>query len=228
MKKLSKLFMIGMISAFCLLNGKTVFAEELTTTEESEVQKVTIDLSSEKIETNYITQNAFIDTFETEYESLTKPQIEEFLTSIAEKSFSELTKIDFNHDEKTVTIQFYVNEDDGNIESLISTEMYNFLKASKTFVEYTIKFEVSGRYTDSNGRYMKKLIYIYTYKPETLILMTWNNQEPSKILKMADEIFDAESKESTVINKQKENANQIKIINLLKYYISEKMTKKEG
>lgn len=235
-KNILKVGIIGVVAIVFLTSPKMmVFADENTEIIESEVntensenteevQKVFVDLSTEKIETNYITMNTFIDTLETKYNTLSKSEVEEFFTSMAEKSFTELTKMEFNHEEKVATIQFYVNEDDGNLEALISTEMYNFLKATKTFVEYTIKFEVSARYTDSNGRYMKKLISIYTYKPETLILITWNNQEPSKILKIADEVFDAESKESTVINKQKENANQLKVINLLKYYISEKLS----
>lgn len=226
-KNLKRISLVLLTSIVLTLTPQVVFADEVENQTES-VESRDIDLSTEKIETNLVNMNTFVNLIDNKYSSLSKQEVEEFFTSMAEKSFTELTKIEFDHEEKVATIQFYVNEDDGNLEALISTEMYNFLKATKSCVDYTIKFEVSARYTDSNGRYMKKLINIYTFKPETLILISWNSQEPSKILKIADEVFDAESKESTVINKQKENQSQLKVINLLKYYISEKMTKKEG
>ena len=126
-----------------------------------------IDYKTEKLKTNYISMDGFIDTTKEEYKILSKEEIETLFNSIGEKSFKEIDMIDINHDEKTATIQFKVNEDDGNIDTLISTGIYNFLKGTKEFVQYSINFEVTGRYTDSNGRYMKKLLYIYKYKPET-------------------------------------------------------------
>lgn len=202
-----------------------VNAAEVTQTQtQTEGNAQEIDLKNEKIKTNYISMNTFIDTTNEEYKVLSQEEIETLLNSMGTKSFTELTMLDINHEKKLATIQFMVNEDDGNIDALISTGIYNFLKGIKEFVQYNIKFEVTGRYTDSNGRYMKKLLYTFTYKPETLISIDWDNLELSTICNFADETWDETNQELIQNNKVDEASLQIKIINILKYYVSEKIS----
>lgn len=202
-------------------NSSIATSTEATTEAATEVES--IDYKREKINTKYIETNSFIDTTKEEYKILSKEEIEKLFNSIGEKSFTELTMMDINHEEKTINIQFMVNQDDGNIDTLISTGIYNLLKGTKEFINYTIKFEVTGRYTDSNQRYMKKLLYIYTYTPETLITIDWNNITLSDICGICDEMWNEETQETITLNKVAEASLQVKIINLLKYYVSEKI-----
>lgn len=215
-------FTVLILTYIPFLNVKAAEVTQTQTQTEGNAQE--IDLKNEKIKTNYISMNTFIDTTNEEYKVLSQEEIETLLNSMGTKSFTELTMLDINHEEKLATIQFMVNEDDGNIDALISTGIYNFLKGIKEFVQYNIKFEVTGRYTDSNGRYMKKLLYTFTYKPETLISIDWDNLELSTICNFADETWDETNQELIQNNKVDEASLQIKIINILKYYVSEKIS----
>lgn len=226
MKKKVLNLIIGFCFLLTLTSSNLVKADNLTITSDknNEIKETEyIDYKTEKLKTNYISMDGFIDTTKEEYKLLSQKEVESLFNSIGEKSFKEIDMININHDEKTATIQFRVNEDDGNIDTLISTGIYNFLKGTKEFVQYSITFEVTGRYTDSNGRYMKKLLYIYKYKPETLISLDWNNLNLSDICNYSDEIWDENKQETITSNKNEEASLQIKIMNILKYYITEKI-----
>lgn len=224
MKKTINIKELIILCLFSILLITPVFADS---TIEETTKKVEIDLKTEKIKTENVSMNTYIDQNLEQYKILDSNEIETTFISIAEKSFKELSDIDFNHEEKLVTIEFMINEDDGNTTALINTGIYNFLKGIKEVINYSIDFEAIVRYTDSNGRYLKKPLYRYSYKTENLISFDWENMNFSEITSLCNETYIYETDEVIKNHNSNEDNLQVKIINILKYYIGEKISNKK-
>lgn len=190
-------------------------------------ETTTIDLKTAKIKTQTVSMDTYIDNSSETYRMLSENEVEDLFNSVSNKSFKELSKINFNHEENSVKISFMINEDDGNTDLLINTSIYNFLNGIKEVVNYSIDFEAIVRYTDSNGRYLKKPLYRYSYETENLIAIDWENVDFKEMTSLCNEIYCYETDETIKTNVLNKDNMQVKIINILKYYIGEKINNKK-
>lgn len=177
---------------------------------------------SEKIETTYITTNTL--TTKNKKAMFNNSEIESIIADGVEKSFNEETSYNINHLDKNINIELIVNEEDGDVKSIINNSIYNFLNITKEFVFYDIDFNITVRYKDSNGRYLKKEMYSYGFHSETLSNIDW------KKIKVKDFVNNA-NKHWTIDDGVKENKIiddelKIKILEIIKFYLKQKISNK--
>lgn len=177
---------------------------------------------SEKIETTYITMNTL--TTKNKKTMFNNSEIESIIANGVEKSFKEETSYNINHLEKNVSVELVVNEEEGDIKSIINNSIYNFLNITKEFVFYDIDFNITVRYKDSNGRYLKKEMYSYGFHSETLSNIDWKDIKVKEFINNANKhwTIDDGVKENKIIDDEL----KIKILEIIKFYLKQKISNK--
>ena len=182
--------------------------------------------STPEIKTVNITQETL--TSETKFPNIfTESEIEDLVENACKKSFKELVSKDISHSGKTIKIRFLINEEDGDVLENIGQQVYSYFKNSEGFCDYVTNFEIVLRHKDNYGRYLKELMYSYTYNPSTLEVLDWDVINMNNILAKANYIWSEKSGGTeTGIESilHKDDALKTKVLDILKSYFSKKIS----
>lgn len=181
----------------------------------------TKEIKAKEIKTTYTTMDTL--TSKNEKTIFSNYEIETIITKSIDKALNKESSSHINHLDRKVDIDFVVNEDDGNIETIINNGIYNFLNLTKEIKLYDFEFNIIVRYRDINGRYLRKEMYLYGFKKETLLNIDWNTVKIKNFVKKADKYtIDNGIKEKEV----KEDEFKIKILEIIKFYLKQKISNK--
>lgn len=178
----------------------------------------------ENIKTINITMNTLTDNYSNSI--LSDKEIEQLITTSTDKSFEEISDININHTGRDITIKVLIDENKGNVDSLINTGIFNYFYLTKDFNLYNTNFEIEVRFENANGRMMKQHMYSYTFNKETLQKIDWENIDYKDFTKNADKYWTITEGEQEN-DKLAEDSFQLKIINILKDYVSYKLNNLE-
>lgn len=154
--------------------------------------------------------------------NLTNNEINLKINENIKKVFTENIDYSIDSEKNKIILKLQLDESNGNIETLINTNIYNFLK-NNDFKLYDITFDFDVKYKDNNGRFIKKYMYSYTFYKNTLLNTDFSKLDYKNVIQLADECWDINNGlKSRNIENDEKNIQELKILNILKDYFKYK------